>query len=211
MATILSLRTTYLNTYLDRNEGSTRPWTDAECSQFLTDALYATWPDMGHFTYAESPASGTQFIPVPATFTAALDYKLSRVILLDAPQAQGGTYTDDVKGYRKHSATTIVSKKVIPQAGQYVGFYGFIPIAADGSTLPLRMESTISNLAASYAYGKLAAELLNSERQQNLDSGRVVDYASAAGFSSYWLRLYEARTVVEPLRLSYAPRASSRT
>jgi hypothetical protein len=181
-------------------------------SAVIGNALARLWPDMGTLQYAETVCDGRQFIAVPAIFTTAIEYKLSRIILLDGPEAQGGTYGDDLKGWRKHPIDNqIVVKKGFPGAGVYAGFYGWVPFAPDGSDLPVSLEPALADRSASFAYGDYGAKLANYQRQLNLDDSRVVDYPTAIGLSAYYEKRYQDGTLDSQYRLTFAPRSSSRS
>lgn len=204
MATITELRQGYLNGYLHRTDGATTPWTDAELDQLLTDSLVKLWPRLGVFTFGDVDTDQQlNIFGIPAALLPT--FRVSRIELVNS----SGIYLDRVTAWGQHSPTEIAIRMPVA-TGYLFRVYGWIPFAADGSDLPADLEETVSHRAAARAYGNLAAELLNSERQQNLDSGRVVSYSDAVGLSSYHERLFLDGVTDHPARLSYAPRRAHR-
>lgn len=206
MTTVTALRQTYLNQYLDRTDGDTRPWTNAECDQHITDALTQLWPEVGLRASGTAATSGaTQVYTVPGSIA-----RLSRITL---EQATGGvTYQrGDVTNWRWYSDTEVVIQPLLgADSSLTLRFQGYKPFATTGADLPTRLENVVAMKAAALAYGKLADSLVNWQRQQNLDSGRVVDFQSAVGLSAYWERRYQQAIIADPARLSYAPRRANR-
>lgn len=204
MTTIAALRTDYLNGYLHRADSSTKPWTAAELDRLLTDAITKLWPRLGVLTFGDVATDHTKNLyNVPGALLET--YRLSRIELLDS----SGRYIDRVTSWRQHDGLKVVIKPLLAD-GSTLRFYGWIPFATDGSDLPVDLEETIAHRAAGKAYANLAAELINSERQQNLDTGRIVGYADAAGFAAYHERLYLDGLTDHPARISFAPRAAHR-
>lgn len=209
MTTIALLRAD-VNIRLDRQDGDPEPWEDDEIDSHVAAALRRLWPDLGLATYGETETDGGQFLAVPSTFTGG-EYKISRIILLDAPAAGGGRYSDDIKGWKKHPGDKVVVKSGFPRAGVYAGFTGYVPFSVAGTNLPTSLFDAVCDRAASFAFGAYAAKLANLERQQNLDSGRVIDYPTAIGAAAYFARLYADATLDSQYRLTFAPRSSSRS
>lgn len=207
MATVVALRTTYLNDLLQRTDASSVPWTDSQCNQAITNALFDLWPLLGQFVYGDVETSSTsQLYTVPVALgTVAGEYQISRIDVLDA----SGNYVDQVGIWRRHSATQVVIKPLL-SSGYTLRFYGWKRFASDGSDLPVRLERAIAYKAASTAYGMLTGRLVNSQLQQGLDSGRVVDYPSAVGISAYWEAQYQRVIREDPARISLAPRGAYR-
>lgn len=207
MATVAALRQTYLNDILERAEASTVPWSDAKCNQALTNALYDLWPMLGQFVYGDvATSSTTQLYTVPAALgTVEGEYQISRIDVLDA----SSNYVDTARVWRRHSATQIVLKPKL-SSGYTLRFYGWKRFAADGSDLPLRLERAVAYKAASTCYGMLTGRLVNSQTQQGLDSGRVVDYPSAVGISAYWEAQFQRIAQNDPSRISLSPRGAYR-
>ena len=207
MPTITSLRQTYLNTYLHRTDGNAKPWTDAQCDQHLTDALSQSWANgLGLFvsgTVATNESSDRYTIPA----------SIELVSRVDIEQVAGGVtaIVDTVRNWRRFSSTQILIRpRITTDSTLSLRVYGWKRFATTASDLVADLENVISMKAASLAYGALSAELANSQRQQNLDSGRVVDYQTAVGMSAYYMRLYRESIDSHPNRMSVAPRAASR-
>jgi hypothetical protein len=207
MATVAALRTNYLNDLLERAEASTVPWSDAKCNQALTSALYDLWPMLGQFVYGDvATDSETQLYTVPTALgTVEGEYQISRIEVLDASD----NYVDTARVWRRHSATQIVLKPRL-SAGYTLRFYGWKRFAVDGSDLPLRLERAVAYKAASTCFGMLTGRLVNSQTQQGLDSGRIVDYPSAVGLSAYWEAQFQRIAQNDPSRVSLAPRRAYR-
>jgi hypothetical protein len=204
VTTVAALRTTYLNNYLERTDADTLPWTTAELGQQLTDCLTKLWPKNGIFTFGDVASSSTSMLyTVPAAFGAK--FRISRIEVLDS----SSLYVDRVLNWRAHSPTQILVKPLL-QSGLTLRMYGWKPFAVAGTDLDSDLEPTVAQRAAGRAFGALAARLLNSQRQQNLDSGRVVSYQDAIGLSAYYERLYAEGITDHPSRVSYSPRAAHR-
>jgi hypothetical protein len=103
----------------------------------------------------------------------------------------------------------VVIKPRLP-LGLLLRFTGFGPFDSFGDGLPTRLEGIVALRAAARAYDALAGELLNSERQQNLDDGRVISYQDAAAQSAYFEARYQEAINRDPNLVRSAPRASSR-
>lgn len=205
MTTVAALAA-IVNTYVQRTVGQTLPWTDAQVTQAVTDALDQLWPDFGVLTYGEVAADGSQYLTVPAAFTAnGVGYRLSRLLLKN----NQGIVADKATSYQKHIGNQVFTKTRVA-AGNTYAVYGFIPYSNDGANLPINLSSAIAMRAASFLYGNLAATLANSQRQQNLEQSRVITYQEALALSAYYERRFQDATEREPTRVSYAPRASSR-
>lgn len=206
MTTVALLRTTYVNSYLGaRVDGSTLPWTDAELNQAITDSLTKLWPRNGVWTFGDVASSSTsQLYTVPAAF--GTKYRVSRIDIL---QTSGALYVDRVSNWRKHSATQVIVKPLLT-TGLTLRFYGWVPYNVAGTDLDTDLEETLGHRATGRAYSNLAARLIDSQRQQNLDSGRVVSYQDAIGLSAYYERLFSDGIADHPSRIHFAPRASRR-
>lgn len=202
MTTISALRTTYLNKMLARQDGDTQPWDTTSLDQHLTDAVRSLWPVHGILASGDvATDSTTQEYTVPASIA-----RLSRIELLDAA---GELYLSGVTNWRPTTGGKVVVKPRL--AGGYtLRFSGWKAFADTGADLPTDLEDVVAMLAAATAYGQLAAHLTNSQRQQNLDSGRIVDHQQAISLDAYWRRLAESRLFNHPSRVSYAPRRASR-
>ncbi len=203
MTTIALLRQTYLNHYLQRTDADTVPWTDDDCDQMLADAIEKLWPTIGlrkEGTVASSSASGTYTLPTG----------ISRVTRIDV-ESSTGQVIDQITNFRYRWDTDPPTKVVVRPwivDGYTLRFYGWGPMAV--GTLPTGHETTVAYLAASLAFGVLASDLANSQRQQALDSGRVVDYQTAVGLSAYWRREYLDNVDGCPERISGGIRRARR-
>jgi hypothetical protein len=210
VSTVAALRTDYVNKYLgSRVDGSAKPWSDDEINRFITDAVTRLWPDFGLLVYDElETLESTQFFNVPAGIVAQAPYKISRVMIRQGAPGEGGIVTDQATAWRPHPGNQFYVKTRI-RTGQTFGVYAFHAYSV--SDLDVSLEPAIAMRAASSAYGALGGGLVDWQRQQNLDSGRMVSYADAVGLSAYWERQYQEATVRHPSRIAFAPRASSRS
>jgi hypothetical protein len=207
MATVASIRQTHLNDIVSRTDGSSVPWSDTQLNTQITSALYDLWPDLGLFASGDVATSSTsQLYTIPVTLgTAEGEYLISRIDVLDA----SSNYVDEVQWWRRHSASAVVIKPLL-SSGYTLRFYGWKRFAVDGADIPVRLERAVAYKAAALAYGELAARLVNYQRQQGLDSGRVVDYPSAIGLSAYWEQRFREVVRNDPSRISLAPRSAYR-
>lgn len=195
-----------VNTYVRRTAGELQPWTDAQVTQSVTDALDQLWPDFGVLAYGEVATDGTQYVTIPTAFTASgVGFRLSRILVKN----NQGLVADKATSYQLHINNQVFTKTRIA-SGNTFAIYGFVPYINDGSNLPVRLNSAIAMRAASFLYGMLAAALANSQRQQNLEQSRVISYQEALSLSAYYERRFQDATAREPTRVSYAPRASAR-
>lgn len=208
MTTVALLRTTYLNGILGRIEASTAPWTDTLCNQAIGDALTQLWPVVGKRssgTVATNQSSDVYTIP-----TALQTGIIARI---DLEQSSGGVSArvDKITRWTRYSDSQVqISPMLATDSTLTIRFHGWVPFDVTGSDLPTRLENVVAMKAAGLAYGLLAAQLVNSERQQGLDSGRVVDYQTAAAMSAYWERRYQDAIRLDINRVSVGPRAASR-
>jgi hypothetical protein len=201
MTTIAALRTTYLNKYLARSDADTQPWATTDLDQHLADAVTSLWPVHGLFAVGDvATDSSTQEYTVPASIA-----RLSRIEMLDS----SGHYLSPVTNWRTTASGKVVVKPLLA-TGYTLRFSGWKAYAAAGTDLPANLEDVVAKLAASQAYGQLAASLTNSQRQQTLDSGRIVDHQQAISLGAYWQRLAESRLFNDPSRVSLAPRRAQR-
>ena len=210
MATVEDLRTGYVNKYLgSRIDGSSKPWSNEELDRFIADAVIRLWPDFGLLVYDElETGETTQFFDVPASIVALAPYKISRVMIRQGAPGEGGIVTDQATGWRPHPGNQFYVKTRI-RTGQTFGVYAFHAFVI--GDLDVSLEPAICYRAASAAYGALGGGLVDWQRQQNLDSGRMVSYADAVGLSAYYERLYQESTVRHPSRIAFAPRSSNRS
>lgn len=204
MTSIALLRTTYLNGYVQRAEADTVPWTDAVCNQALTDALRAQWPDFGlRISGTVATDQSTNVYSVPSG--------MEKIVRIDIES--NGLVIDQVTNFRwrgdANPPTKVVIKPVLA-SGYTLRFDGWKPWGTDAADLPVDWEPWIAMWAASELYGALASNLANSQRQQGLDSGRVVDYQTAVGLSAYWLRRFVDAVDHDPNRTAGAVRRGRR-
>lgn len=198
------LRTGHLNHFLHRLDASAKPWAAAELDVLLGDAVTRLWPRLGIWTTDDVDTDSTTMLyTVPTAFGSR--FRISRIDLVNTD----GLYVDRVNNWRKHNDAQVLVKPQI-STGLTLRFYGWIPFDPDASDLVVDLEDAVAHAAAARAYGGLAAELTNSERQQNLDTGRVVSYADAVGMAAYHERLFADAISDHPSKLSYSPRASHR-
>jgi hypothetical protein len=110
------------------------------------------------------------------------------------------------------TATTIrIQPRILAASGLALRFYGWGPFSTVATDLPVDLEAAVAERAAALAYGSLAGVLVNSQRQQGLDSGRVVDYQTAVGLSAYYERRYMEAVIKYPAQVgASAPRAARR-
>jgi hypothetical protein len=201
---IQDIRSGYVDLHLHRTAGGTRPWSDAELEAAIAEVIAKLWPRLGVYTHGDVDADQTtNLYTVPTEFGTS--WRISRIDLLDST----GLYRDRISNWRIHDSTQVIVKPLIAN-GATLRFYGWVPFAADGSDLPDDLASMVGHRASSRAWTNLAGELLNSERQQNLASGRVVSYADAVGLAAAHERTYQDGTIDHPSRVSYAPRAANR-
>lgn len=206
MTTVASLRTTYVNGYLGRTDGSTIPWSDTQVGQHITDALTKLWPDVGlRLTGTVAINSTTGIYTIPASIK-----RVSRIVV---ESTSGDTdLVDTVVNWRYETDTTVrISPRVQADSGLALRFYGWGAFSSVGTDLPTDLEAAVAERAAALAYGSLAGVLANSQRQQGLDSGRVVDYQTAVGMSAYYERRYMEAIIKYPGQVgAAAPRAARR-
>lgn len=209
MTAIDDLRQDFLNVYLHRVDdpaggASNKPWSDDECDRLIGDALTKLWPRLGRrITDDMTTDSLADVYIVPSAFYER--YRISRIDLLDSR----GFTVDRITNWRYAGDGELLIKPILA-GGNTLRVWGWIPFADDATDLPTDLAETVAHRAASRAWSGLASELANSERQQNLDSGRVVSYQDAVGLAAFHERLYQEGTVEHPAQVSYAPRASQR-
>lgn len=205
MTTIALLRTTYLNRYLERTDGDVAPWSDTDCNQILADALRVQWPDFGlRLSGTVATDQGVNVYTVPTGME-----KVARIDI----ETTGGIVIDQVTNFRWRGDANPPTKLVIKpriSTGYVLRLDGWKPWGIDGADLPVDWEPWVSMFAASEAYGILASSLANSQRQQGMDSGRVVDYQTAVGLSAYWLRRFVDATDHDPNRTAGSVRRGRR-
>jgi len=206
VTTVALLRTTYVNGYLGRTEASSVPWSDTQVAQHITDALAKLWPDVGlRLTGTVATASPSGVYTIPASIK-----RVSRIVV----ESTSGDVdlVDTVTNWRYETDATVrIQPRIQTEAGLALRFYGWGPFSSVGTDLPTDLEAAVGERAAALAYGSLAGVLANSERQQGLDSGRVVDYQTAVGMSAYYERRYAEAIVKYPAQVgAVAPRRARR-
>lgn len=210
MTTVALLRQTWVNSFLDRVDGQTVPWSDTEINQRITDALTQLWADgIGKRvtgTVATNQSSDVYTIP------AALQSP-GRISRIELEQVSGGVTSrvDRVTSWQVYSDTQVRVKPILPTDSTLaLRFFGWAPFDVAGSDLPTRLENAVAMKAAGLAFGQMTGGLVNSQTQQGLDSGRVIDYQTAAGLSAYWERRYQEIIRRDPARISLGPRRATR-
>lgn len=199
--TVASIRTTYLNGHLGRNDGAALPWGDGACDQYIADAIAQTWPMIGlraTGTVSTDDSSDVYAIPSPVELVSKID-------VIYASGGKSGRVGQATHWQYVTDTTVRIEPLLSTNAGLTLLFIGWAPFNVDASDLPARLERAIAARAASLAFGDLGGQLANSERQQGLDRGQVVDYPTAVGLAAYWERRYFEQIERDPARVSFAP------
>lgn len=209
MTTVALLRTTYLNGLLRRTEGSSAPWTDAQANQAIGDALDALWQDgSGKFVQGTvAPSSASDVYTVPAVLQPG------RISRIELEYSSGGISqrAQKITSWSTYSDTQVrIAPRLATNSALILRFFGWAPWDGTGSDLPARLERAVAYKAVALAYGQMSGQLANSQTQQGLDSGRVVDYPTAVGLSAYWERRYRDLLDGDESMRSYAPRHAHR-
>lgn len=209
MTTVAAIRTTWLNTFLERSDGQTVPWTDTECNQRITDALTQLWQDgIGKFTSGTaSPSQASDVYTVPSGLQSG------RISRIELEQSTGGVSgkVSDITSWKRYSATQVrIAPRLPTDATLTLRFFGWVPYLTDATDLPTRLENAIALKAAGLSFTQMASNLVNAQTQQGLDSGRVVDYQTAAGLAAYFERRFQEIVRRDPDRMSFAPRRADR-
>jgi hypothetical protein len=206
VTTVAAIRTTYVNGYLGRTDASTIPWSDTQVDQHIKDALTKLWPDVGiRLTATVAADSATGIYTIPGSIK-----RISRIAI---ESTDGDTdIVDTVTSWWYETATTVrVQPRILAGSGLALRFYGWGPFSSLATDLPTDLEAAVGERAAALAYGSLAGTLVNSQRQQGLDSGRVVDYQTAVGLSAYYERRYMEAIIKYPAQVgAQAPRRARR-
>lgn len=212
MTTVALLRQNYVNSYLRRADVSTFPWLDAQVDRAITDALTDAWDDgLGSFatgTVATSEAS--DLVTLPAPFSTATDWRLSRIEL---EQTAGGVTgkVDRVPNWRRHSATQVrIAPMLATFSGLVLRFYGWVPFSVTASDLPVRLEKVIAYKALALAYAQELGNQANAQTQINVDNARALDFQTLTGLSAYWERRYQDALGKAHELVSVGPRRSRR-
>lgn len=209
MTTVNLLRTTWVNGFLGRAEGQTDPWTDGEVSQRITDALTQLWADgIGkRVSGTASPTESTDVYTIPSALQPG------RISRIELEQNTGGISAriDQLTSWQYYSDTQVRIRPRLPtDSSLTLRFFGWAPFDITGSDLPTRLENAVAMKAAGLAFGQMTGDLVNAQTQQGIDSGRVIDYQTAAGLSAYWERRYQEIVRRDPARISLSPRRASR-
>jgi len=206
MTTVAAIRTTYVNGYLGRADASTIPWSDTQVGQHITDALTKLWPDVGiRLTGTVTANSATGIYTIPASIK-----RVSRIVVESTDGV--ADIVDTITDWWYETATTVrIKPRILAGSGLALRFYGWGPFSTVATDLPTDLEAAVGERAAALAYGSLAGVLVNSQRQQGLDSGRVVDYQTAVGLSAYYERRYMEAIIKYPAQVgAVAPRRARR-
>lgn len=210
MTTVALIRTNYVDAYLRRADLDTVPWTDGQIDRATVDALTALWPDgigkRGSGTVNASQASDVYTIPL----VAGVPIRISKI---DFVQTSGGVTqrVGRITSWEYVDDTTFRVSPMLPTvSGLVLRVAGWIPFLTDASDLPVRLESVVAMKSTALCYGQEAGQLAQSQTQQGLDSGRVVDYPTVVGLSAYWERRYRDALDGDQNMKSYAPRHAYR-
>lgn len=209
MTTVALIRQKWVNVFLERAEGATNPWTDGECDQRIADALSQLWQDgIGkRATGTVATSQSSDVYTIPAALTGG------RISRIDLEQTSGGVTQriDRVTSWQYYSDTQVRISPMLPTlSGLNLRFFGWVPFATDANDLPTRLENAVGMKAAGLAWTQLTGVLVNSQTQQGLYSGRVVDYQTASGLAAYHERRYQEIVRRDPARMSFAPRRAAR-
>jgi hypothetical protein len=204
--TVATLRSTYLDGYLGRVAGDTKPWTDTKAEDAIEEALLEVWPEIGLFMSATVAANqNSPIYAIPGNIE-----RVSRIVL-EKTDAGVVSHIDKVDSWRYHSATEVViAPAIVTDASLALRFYGWKPFDPAGADLPDNLYTAVCMKAAANAWGQVVGLLTNFEDQLALDSGKVITHQDAVALTAYWQRRYEDRIRKVPGRVSYAPRAASR-
>jgi hypothetical protein len=204
MATTVALiRTNHVEKFLHAGTlgAATRPWTSVEADAYTAAVLAELWPDVG--TYATGDVttdSTTQEYTTPGSIE-----RISFIDILDSSEY----YIDRVMSWRPIPGGKVLIKPRLA-SNMTLRFTGFVPYASDATDLPVRLEQVVAFRSVARCYDGLAGELINSERQQNLDSGRVISYQEAAQNAQYYEAKYQDTIKRDPALVRSGPRASHR-
>ena len=203
MATIAGLRTTHVEKLLHTGTltTTTRPWTTTEIDTYTAAVLAELWPDVGIYSSGDVDSDST-------VMEYTIPGSIVRIAFIDVLDSSG-YYVDRVTSWRPLPSGKVLIKPRIAD-GLTLRVTGYKAYAVDGSDLPTRLEQTVAYRVASRAYDGLAGELLNSQRQQNLDSGRVITYQEAAQQAAYYEAKYQETILRDPSLVRSGPRASHR-
>ncbi len=203
MTTVALLRTAHIEPFLHAGTltSTTRPWTLAEIDAYTSAVLAELWPRVGVYTTGDvSTDSTTQEYTIPGSIE-----RISFIDILDSSEY----YIDRVMSWRPLPSGKVLIKPRI-RDNLTLRVTGYKPYNVTGSDLPVRLEQVAAWASLAKAYKGLAGELINSERQQNLDSGRVISYQEASQQSVMFQANYDEAIRVDPSLVRSGPRASHR-
>ncbi len=203
MTTVALLRTAHIEPYLHSGTltSSSRPWTLAEIDAYTSAVLAELWPDVGVYTTGDVDSDSTvQEYTIPGS--------IERILFIDILDSSD-YYIDRIMSWRPLPAGKVLIKPRISD-NLNLRFTGYKPYNVAGTDLPVRLEQVVSWASLARAYKGLAGELINSERQQNLDSGRVISYQEASQQSVMFQANYDDAIRDDPSLVRSGPRASHR-
>ncbi len=202
--TVALLRTNHIEKFLHAGtlDGTSRPWASTEIDAYTSAVLAELWPDVGVYATGDVTADSTvQEYTIPGS--------IERVTIIDILDSTGVYYLDRVMSWRPlPSGKVLVKPRILTDF--VLRFTGYKPYAVDATDIPVRLEQIVAFRALARAYDGLAGELINSERQQNLDSGRVISYQEANQQGSFYEAKYREAIIRDPSVVRSGPRASHR-
>jgi hypothetical protein len=201
--TVALIRTNHIEKFLHAGTlgAATRPWTAPEVDAYTSAVLAELWPHVGVYTTGDVASDST-------TYEYTIPGSIERIVYIDVLDASE-FYIDRVMSWRTLPAGKVLIKPRI-QTGLTLRFTGYVPYAADATDIPVRLEQTVAFRSLSRAYNGLAGDLINSERQQNLDSGRVISYQEAQQQADFYNAQYEVAISRDPTLVRSGQRASHR-
>jgi len=201
--TVAALRTGHIEKFLHAGSlgATTRPWTTTEIDAYTVAVLEELWPDVGIYATGDVASDSTvQEYTIPGSIV--------RIAFIDILSSEG-YYQDRVMSWRPLPAGKVLIKPRIAD-GLTLRFTGYKAYAADATDITTRLEQIVAFRSVARAYDGLAGELINSERQQQLDSGRVISYQEASQQSAFFEAKYRETIMRDPSLVRSGPRASHR-
>ncbi|RLB44766.1 MAG: hypothetical protein DRH30_00490 [Deltaproteobacteria bacterium] len=201
--TVALLRTGHIEKFLHAGTltTSTRPWTLTEIDAYTSAVLAELWPDVGVYTTGDVTSDST-------VMEYTIPGSIERITIIDILDSSD-YYIDRVMSWRPLPSGKVLIKPRITD-NLTLRFTGYKPYAADATDIPVRLEQIVAFRSLARAYDGLAGELINSERQQNLDSGRVISYQEAAQQATFYEGKYRDAIIRDPSLIRSGPRASHR-
>jgi hypothetical protein len=203
MTSVAALRTGHIEPYLHAGTlgASTRPWTSTEIDAYTGAVLAELWPDVGIYATGDVTSDSTvQEYTIPGSIQ-----RINFIDILDS----SGYYIDRVMSWRPlPSGKVLIKPRIV--SNLTLRFTGFKPYSSAGTDLPIRLEQIVAWRSLGRAYKGLAGELINSERQQNLDTGRVISYQEAFQNGALFEEQYHTAILRDPSLVRSGPRASHR-